>query len=87
MPKVKLNTPRATINRSNGAGETIEVDKDEARRLIDSGQAESVEGEKYPSTAETKAADEKRKVAREKKKKEENARKKKRKKGEGGWSK
>ncbi len=40
--KVKLLVSRAGIDFAQNVGEVIEVSKDEAQRLLDSGQAEAV---------------------------------------------
>lgn len=47
MFKVKLLTPRVTIDESQQAGDVVEVDNDEAYRMIESGIAELV-GKKAP---------------------------------------
>ena len=46
MVKVKLLTPRVTIDTSHAAGDVIEVESDEATRMIDSELAVAVEKNK-----------------------------------------
>tara|TARA_A100001201_G_C4095729_1_gene203686 strand:+ start:4963 stop:5142 length:180 start_codon:yes stop_codon:yes gene_type:complete len=44
--KVKLITPRAGIGFSQNRGDIIEVDNDEAKRMIEKGQCEPVKSTK-----------------------------------------
>ena len=53
--KVKLLVSRAGVGFAQNIGDTIEVGKDEAKRLLESGQAEPV-AEKRASKAEKRPA-------------------------------
>lgn len=46
--KVKLNVARATMHDTQQSGDVIDVDREEARRLIDSGQADPADRVEHP---------------------------------------
>lgn len=58
--KVKLTVARASMSQTWQPGDEIDVDREEARRLIDSGQAEPVDRVESPEAK----ADSRKKPAR-----------------------